>query len=71
MWEDYFHPNGPNGNSDYMGQGNWFQTGHMAMDLIHLWYAGCCMGEFKANWDTAVVPSYNGKVTAKMHADTL
>lgn len=70
MWEDYFHPNGPNGNSDYMGQGNWFQTGHMAMDLIHMWYAGCCMGEFKGNWDTAVVPSYKGKTTAKMHADT-
>lgn len=70
MWDGYFFPNGPNGNSDYMGQGNWFQTGHMAMDLIHLWYAGCCMGEFKANWDTAVVPSYNGNVTAKMHADS-
>lgn len=70
MWEDYFHPNGPNGNSDYMGQGNWFQTGHLAMDLTHMWYAGCCMGEFKATWDTAVVPSYKGTTTAKMHADT-
>jgi multiple sugar transport system substrate-binding protein len=70
MWKDGFHPNGANGNSDYMGQGNWFQTGHIAMDFIHLWYAGCCMGEFKGNWDTAVVPSYKGTTTAKMHADT-
>ncbi len=70
MWKDDFHPNGANGNSDYMGQGNWFQTGNIAMDYIHLWYAGCCMGELKANWDTAVVPSYKGQTTAKMHADT-
>jgi multiple sugar transport system substrate-binding protein len=70
MWEDYFHPNGANGNSDYMGQGNWFQTGHIAMDLIHMWYAGCCMGEFEGTWDTAVIPSYKGTTTAKMHADT-
>jgi multiple sugar transport system substrate-binding protein len=70
MWKDYFHPNGANGNTDYMGQGNWFQTGHIAMDFIHMWYAGCCMGNFKGNWDTAVVPSYKGKTTAKMHADT-
>lgn len=70
MWKDYFHPNGPNGNSDYMAQGNWFQTGNIAMDFIHLWYAGCCMGEFKGTWDTAAVPSYKGKITAKMHADT-
>jgi multiple sugar transport system substrate-binding protein len=69
MWKSYFHPNGPNGNSDYMAQGNWFQTGHIAMDFVHLWYAGCCMGEFKGKWDTAVVPSYKGKTTAKMHAD--
>lgn len=70
MWKDYLHPNGANGNSDYMGQGNWFQTGNIAMDYIHMWYAGCCMGEFNGSWDTAVVPSYQGTTTAKMHADT-
>lgn len=70
MWNSYFHPNGPNGNSDYMGQGNWFQTGNIAMDYVHLWYAGCCMAEFEGTWDTAVVPSYKGVTTAKMHADT-
>jgi multiple sugar transport system substrate-binding protein len=70
MWKDYFHPNGSNGNTDAMGQGNWFQTGNIAMDYVHLWYAGCCMGEYKGSWDTAVVPSYKGTTTAKMHADT-
>ena len=70
MWKDYFHPNGANGNSDYMGQGNWFQTGNIAMDLVHMWYAGCCMSEYSGSWDTAVVPSYKGVTTAKMHADS-
>ena len=70
MWTSHFYPNNAGGNSDYMGQGNWFQTGNIAMDLVHQWYAGCCMAEFKADWDTAVVPSYKGKTTAKMHADS-
>lgn len=70
MWTDYVHPNGANGASDYMGQGNWFQTGNIAMDMVHMWYAGCCMGEYSGSWDTAIVPSYNGTTTAKMHADS-
>lgn len=70
MWVSHFYPTNAGGNSDYMGQGNWFQTGNIAMDLIHQWYAGCCMAEFKDEWDTAVVPSYKGKTTAKMHADS-
>ncbi|GAK49935.1 sugar ABC transporter substrate-binding protein [Candidatus Moduliflexus flocculans] len=70
MWTSHFYPTNAGGNSDYMGQGNWFQTGNIAMDLIHQWYAGCCMAEFKDEWDTAVVPSFNGKTTAKMHADS-
>jgi len=28
------------------------------------------MGGLEANWDTAAIPSYNGQLTAKMHADT-
>jgi len=70
MWKDYFHPNGPDGNSDRLAQGNWFQTGKVAMAHIHLWYAGCCMGALEAAWDVAVVPSYEGNTTAKLHADT-
>ena len=70
MWVDYFHPNGPYGGSDIVGSGNWFQSGNIGMVHCHLWYAGCCMGELEAAWDTAAVPSYNGVTTAKMHADT-
>lgn len=70
MWKDYFHPNGVNGNRDDMGWGNWFQTGHIAMGSIQLWYVDCCMEERKNRWDTAVIPSYKGNTTAKMHAET-
>jgi multiple sugar transport system substrate-binding protein len=44
------------------------------MGYTHLWYT-CCIdpvskgGKVK-NWDIAVVPSYNGVTTAKLHADT-
>jgi multiple sugar transport system substrate-binding protein len=33
-----------------------------------LWYT-CCIGD-AADWDIAVVPSYNGVYTAKLHGDT-
>ncbi|GAB3650965.1 ABC transporter substrate-binding protein [Glycomyces tarimensis] len=70
MWEDRFMPNGPYGDSDMMGAGSWFESGNLAMGYTHLWYATCCMAAFEGNWDTAAVPSYNGEVTAKLHADT-
>ena len=70
MWESYFYPNGVYGGSDILGAGNWFESGNLAMDNVHLWYAACCMGNLDAQWDTAVVPSYNGEYTAKLHADT-
>lgn len=70
MWEDWFYPNGPYGNSDILGAGNWFESGNIGMVHTHLWYVGCCMGNLDAAWNTAAVPAYNGTVTAKMHADT-
>ena len=69
-WTDFFSPNAAYGNSDIMGAGNWFQSGNLAMAHVHLWYAACCMSELEAEWDTAALPSYNGVITAKMHADT-
>ena len=38
------------------------------MSHSHLWYT-CCV-EGVPNWDAAAVPSYNGKLTSKLHADT-
>lgn len=68
MWKDYFIPNDNYVNSDYLGQGNTFDSGHVAMSPIHTWYT-CCATNVP-NWDLAAVPSYQGKLTAKMHADT-
>ena len=70
MWTSYFYPNGVYGGSDILGGGNWFESGNLAMANVHLWYAACCIGALNAQWDTAVVPSYNGEHTAKLHADT-
>ena len=72
QWEDFFIPNGPYGGSTTFGEGNWFDTGNIAMDHIHLWYATCCTGNINENaqWGIAVMPEVNGQTTAKMHADT-
>lgn len=51
-------------------KGNPFSSGKLAMGTTHLWYT-CCIDKANVpNWDVAVMPSYNGKVTSKMHGDT-
>jgi multiple sugar transport system substrate-binding protein len=67
MWKDYFVPNGSYVNSDLLGQGNTFGSGNVAMTPIHTWYT-CCFQDTK--WDVAAIPSHNGRITAKLHADT-
>lgn len=66
--EDYFAPNYAYNQSDMLLNGNVFNSNHVAMAYSHLWYT-CCVGDVP-NWDIAVVPSYNGEYTAKLHADT-
>ena len=74
MFKDHWMPNDPYRNSDLFGKGSVFNSGHVAMAYTHLWYT-CCIdpvskgGKVK-NWDIAVVPSYQGVTTAKLHADT-
>lgn len=70
MWNDHFMPNGPYGGSAFLGEGNWFDSGNLAMAQTHLWYLSCCMTSLEAEVDVAAVPSYNGEATAKLHADT-
>lgn len=70
MWKNWFTPNAIYNGSDIMNGGNWFESGNIAMAQTHLWYATCCMWGLDANWDIAVIPSYNGTTTAKLHADT-
>jgi multiple sugar transport system substrate-binding protein len=49
---------------------NPFASGKVAMGLTHLWYTCCFDNTTVPSWDVAVVPSYNGKITSKMHGDT-
>ena len=74
MYSEYWMPNDAYRNSDLFGRGSVFNSGHLAMGYTHLWYTGnidpVSKGGKVTNWDIAVVPSYNGNVTAKLHADT-
>ncbi len=67
-WVDHFVPTGPQLGSPLLNME--FASGNIALVHVHLWFSGCCMGDIKFKWDTAVVPTYNGTVTAKLHADT-
>lgn len=61
-------PNYDYQQSDMLLAGNVFNSNNVAMAYSHLWYT-CCLLDVP-NWDIAVVPSYEGEYTAKMHADT-
>jgi multiple sugar transport system substrate-binding protein len=68
MWKDYFIPNDNYVNSDLLSQGNPFASGRLAMNPNKTWYT-CCLGDVK-NWDVAALPTYNGKATSVLNADT-
>jgi multiple sugar transport system substrate-binding protein len=72
MWTDYFIPNGPYSAADFMqGPGGEFSSGNLAMIHNHMWYiAPWALGGVDFDWNLAATPSYNGKITSKMHADT-
>jgi len=69
MWNSHFAPTDTYANSDLFGKGNPFGSGNVAMTWSPTWYT-CCFDMKKINWDIAVVPSYNGKITAGMDGDT-
>jgi multiple sugar transport system substrate-binding protein len=75
VWKDHFIPNANQINSDLLAKGNLFQSGNLAMDETHSWYS-CCVNPaapakpIVTDFGWAVAPSYNGKITAKLHADT-
>jgi len=75
VWKDHFIPNANQINSDLLAKGNLFQSGNLAMDETHSWYA-CCVNPaapakpIVSDFGWAVAPSYNGKITAKLHTDT-
>ncbi len=65
---DHFAPNYEYNQSDMLSAGNGFDANAVAMGYSHLWYT-CCLTNVP-NWDIAVVPSYKGTYTSKLHADT-
>jgi multiple sugar transport system substrate-binding protein len=67
IWGDNFIPNDAQQSSDLLASGNPFASGNVAMAQTHLWYT-CCIED--SEWDAAALPSYNGQVTARLHADT-
>jgi len=74
VWKDHFIPSYPQIQSDLLGKGNPFQSGNIAMANTHSWYTCCINPAAPAkpsfSWGVAVNPSYNGTITAKLHADT-
>jgi multiple sugar transport system substrate-binding protein len=74
IWTDHFIPAKP--AVDGMAGGNSFQSGQVAMDVVHLWYT-CCVYPAEGDrpvtdWDIAVLPTGpDGNVTSKLHADTI
>ena len=64
-----FMPNQAAIASDLL-KGNEFSSGKVAMGLTHLWYTCCIDTKNVPNLDVAIAPSYNGKITSKMHGDT-
>lgn len=70
MWTSHFYPNNAWQGSDLLNKGNLFQSGHIAMTHIHTWYLTGSLKDVKFQWDFSICPSYNGKTTCKMHADT-
>lgn len=67
IWTHHLMPNAAQDGSDLLAQGNPFESGNVAMAQSHLWYTCCLSG---TEWDAAALPSYNGTVTARLHADT-
>jgi multiple sugar transport system substrate-binding protein len=69
IWKYHFMPNADYQNSDQFNKGNLFASGNVAMSWCHTWYTGS-FDMSKTSWDMAVVPTINGKTTAKLHGDT-
>ena len=75
MWVDHIIPTKPDLDA-IEPNGNSFQTGRIAMDVVHQWYT-CCVyptdGEAPVtDWDIAVLPTGpDGAITSKLHADTV
>lgn len=74
IWEDHFIPDATAVQG--LADGNTFQSGLIAMDVVHQWYT-CCIYPAEGDpavtdWDIAVLPEGpDGEITSKLHADTI
>lgn len=74
IWEDRFIPDATAVQG--LADGNTFQSGQIAMDVVHQWYT-CCIYPAEGDpavtdWDIAVLPvGPDGEITSKLHADTI
>lgn len=74
IWDGHFIPNGTAVQG--LADGNTFQSGKIAMDVVHQWYV-CCIYPAEGDpqvtdWDIAVLPEGpDGNITSKLHADTI
>jgi multiple sugar transport system substrate-binding protein len=74
IWVDHFVPNQTAVQA--LADGNTFQSGLIAMDVVHQWYT-CCVYPAEGtpsvtDWDIAVLPEGpDGNITSKLHADTI
>ena len=70
MWKDHFIMTDQVYRTPaFNGGGYAFNSGKVAMQENFLWDV-CCVTEAGGNWDLAALPSYNGKVSAALNADT-
>jgi multiple sugar transport system substrate-binding protein len=70
IWKDHFAMTGPQFQSpDYNPSDYPFFTGNVAMSANYLWstYGTADAGD---DWNIAMLPSYNGKITSAFNADT-
>jgi multiple sugar transport system substrate-binding protein len=75
VWKDHFIPSTAQIQSDLLDKGNEFESGNLAMNLSHSWFTCCVYPAAPAapkvkNFGFAIAPAVDGKITAKLHADT-
>jgi multiple sugar transport system substrate-binding protein len=73
IWTDHFIANTTQEGSALLASGNPPSSGHVAMADMFQWY-DCCMSASSPSktikkWDVAIMPSYNGTITAPMDLD--
>lgn len=74
IWVDHFIPDSTAVQG--LADGNTFQSGLLAMSVVHQWYT-CCIRPAEGDpavtdWDIAVLPEGpDGTITSKLHADTI